>query len=384
MNEKLQNVQWGKYRIGDLFDIDDWSYGKNKNWISRSEIKTKNGLPVISGITINNGVNYYTNDIPNDNEIFYDSLTISTRGEYSGTVTYHQGKFVLANNILVMEIKELTKNQKLFIGTLINNLSYGGYSAYPTKESLKNDSIQLPTKNGEIDFDFMDAYISELEEERISELVTYLKISDLDNYELSKDEKQVIKDFSNIKWKDYQIGKLFKKIKTKKLPYKAKNLPKEPMGEYILPVLTSSFMNQGLNYYIPKAETTILKNVISIPSNSDVYRAYYQSREFTVLSDAYAIEWKDKEKNIEPNEYLFTVSSINKVTDLPIYSYKNKLGGWNVVKNKYIKLPVNSYDEIDFEYMKKFIQAIKKLVIKDVVLYADKKIKVTKKVVENN
>ena len=367
-----------------MFDIDDWSYGKNKNWISRSEIKTKNGLPVISGITINNGVNYYTNDIPNDNEIFYDSLTISTRGEYSGTVTYHQGKFVLANNILVMEIKELTKNQKLFIGTLINNLSYGGYSAYPTKESLKNDSIQLPTKNGEIDFDFMDAYISELEEERISELVTYLKISDLDNYELSKDEKQVIKDFSNIKWKDYQIGKLFKKIKTKKLPYKAKNLPKEPMGEYILPVLTSSFMNQGLNYYIPKAETTILKNVISIPSNSDVYRAYYQSREFTVLSDAYAIEWKDKEKNIEPNEYLFTVSSINKVTDLPIYSYKNKLGGWNVVKNKHIKLPVNSYDEIDFEYMKKFIQAIKKLVIKDVVLYADKKIKVTKKVVENN
>ena len=57
----------------------------------------------------------------------------------------------------------IKKNQKLFIGTLINNLSYGGYSAYPTKESLKNDSIQLPTKNGEIDFDFMDAYISELE-----------------------------------------------------------------------------------------------------------------------------------------------------------------------------------------------------------------------------
>ena len=241
-------------------------------------------------------------------------------------------------------------------------------------KTFLNTHIQLPTKNGKIDFRFMDAYISELEEDCISKLVTYLKINNLDNYELSKDEKQVIENFSNIKWKDYQIGNLFERIKTKKLPYKAKDLPKDPIGEYILPVLTSSFMNQGLNYYIPKAETTILRNVISIPSNSDVYRAYYQSREFTVLSDAYAIEWKDKEKNIEPSEYLFTVSSINKVTDLPIYSYKNKLGGWNVVKNKYIKLPVNSYDEIDFEYMKKFIQAIKKLVIKDVVLYANKKI----------
>lgn len=24
----------------------------------------------------------------------------------------------------------------------------------------------------------------------------------------------------------------------------------------------------------------------------------------------------------------------NKVTDLPLYSYKNKLGGWNIVQNK--------------------------------------------------
>ena len=143
-------------------------------------------------------------------------------------------------------------------------------------------------------------------------------------------------------------------------------------------------MNQGLNYYVPKAETTILKNVISIPSNSDVYRAYYQSREFTVLSDAYAVEWKNKEEKFESNEYLFTVSCINKVTDLAIYSYKNKLGGWNVVKNKYIKLPVNSSGEIDFEYMKTFIQAVKKLIIKDVVLYADKKIEVTKEAIENS
>ena len=175
---------------------------------------------------------------------------------------------------------------------------------------------------------------------------------------------------------------MFERVKTKKLSYKAKNLPKEPVKDYILPVLTSSFMNQGLNYYVPKAETTILKNVISIPSNSDVYRAYYQSREFTVLSDAYAVEWKNKEEKFESNEYLFTVSCINKVTDLAIYSYKNKLGGWNVVKNKYIKLPVNSYGKIDFEYMKTFIQAVKKLIIKDVILYKNKKIDLMKDIIK--
>lgn len=50
------------------------------------------------------------------------------------------------------------------------------------------------------------------------------------------------------------MGELFDRVKTKKLPYKAKDLPKEPNGNYILPALTSSFMNQGLNYYLPQKE----------------------------------------------------------------------------------------------------------------------------------
>ena len=97
-----------------------------------------------------------------------------------------------------------------------------------------------------------------------------------------------------------------------------------------------------------------MKNVISIPSNSDVYRAYYQSRDFTVLSDAYAIKWKLDDREITSNQYLFMVMCINKVTDLAIYSYKNKLGGWNVVKDKSIKLPQKN-GEIDFDFMESFI-----------------------------
>ena len=126
-----------------------------------------------------------------------------------------------------------------------------------------------------------------------------------------------------------------------------------------------------------------MNNVISIPSNSDVYRAYYQTRDFTVLSDAYAIRWKSEEIELSPNQYLFMVICINKVTDLPIYSYKNKLGGWNVVKTKEIRLPEKN-GKIDFAIMDTFISAIKKLAIKEVVLYSDRKIAATKELVSNN
>ena len=51
-------------------------------------------------------------------------------------------------------------------------------------------------------------------------------------------------------------------------------------------------------------------------------------------------------------------------------------------KDKLIKLDKDG--DIDFEFMNNFIKAIEKLVIKDVVLYTDNKIKATKSIVSSN
>ena len=228
----------------------------------------------------------------------------------------------------------------------------------------------------------MESFIRELEEERIRELSAYLTVSGLADATLTANERYALECFDKLEWKEFRMGDLFDRVSTAKLPYKAADLPKEPTAENPLPCLTSSFMNQGLNYYVPKEKATVLKHVISIPSNSDVYRAYYQSNDFTVLSDAYAIRWNWNDKKISAQQYLFMVACINQVTDLPIYSYKNKLGGWNVVQDKYIMLPVR--DGVpDYEAMQDFISAVQKLVIKDVVKYAGKKIGATKKVLKN-
>ena len=218
----------------------------------------------------------------------------------------------------------------------------------------------------------MKSFVDEIENQRFEELKLSFKNNGLDNYELTEDEQKAIDEYDNIEWEHFKLGVLFEKIKTKKLPFKADELPKQVEGKFTLPCLTSSFKNQGLNYFAPRDGATILKHVISIPSNSDVYRAYFQSNEFTVLSDAYAIQWIFDKKKLFPNQYLFTVQCINKVTDLSIYSYKNKLGGWNVVKNKQIQLPIKN-GKPDYEIMNTLISAIKKLAIKDVVLYVEGK-----------
>lgn len=296
-----------------------------------------------------------------------------------GCAFYRQFDYKMVTHARVFSLQpkhKITSSQGLFLANSLNFLAERfGYNNMCSWKKIQNFTIQLPSKNGEIDFNFMDSVVNQLEKQRIEKLNTYLETTGLKDYRLTNNEKEVLKKFKDngVKWKEFKLGVLFERIKTKKLPFKAKELPGTLTDTHTIPCLTSSFNNQGLNYFVPKEEATILKNVISIPSNSDVYRSYFQSKPFTVLSDAYAIKWIFDNKKLLPNQYLFAVQCINKVTDLPIYSYKNKLGGWNVVKNKHIKLPVKN-DKPDYESMNTLISAIKKQTIKNVVIYVENKV----------
>ncbi|CAM3531678.1 Restriction endonuclease [Streptococcus pluranimalium] len=300
-----------------------------------------------------------------------------------GSAKYRSYEYGCDDHVAVVHTEKLPHGAVVFITSAIHKSSYNGQFNYGRNFYAKDADeliIKLPCKDGNPDYKFMDSFIAELEAERIAELSAYLTVSGLDNCELSIEELNALRAYDSMEWREYRIGSLFSRISTKKLPYKAKDLPTEATESYNLPCLTSSFRNQGLNYFVPREGATILKDVISIPSNSDVYRAYFQSREFTVLSDAYAIKWIDEEKELSNYHYLFMVRAINKVTDLPIYSYKMKLGGWNVVKDKMILLPVVD-DEVAFDFMEDYTRAISKLAIKDVVQYTDKRIEATKTVV---
>ena len=368
----MKNVEWGAYRINQLFRTI-----AVKRKLKGEDISYKGVFPAYSSDSENNGIVGYYN-IPeficdNNNPVYV------IFGDHTRTMNIARNSFSVLDNVKVLQPYVDKDNALLFIFSVwrkqIPNLGYKRHW-----NIAKDCVLELPIKNGKPDFDFMESFIAELESERIAELSAYLKASGFDNYELSAQELKALENLKTISWNEYRIGELFNKIKTKKLAYKAKELPNVPTGEFVLPCLTSSFQNQGLNYYVPKAGATILKNVITIPQNSDVYRAYYQSNDFTVLSDAYAMDWIYDDNKLTRNQYLFMVMCINKVTDLPIYSYKNKLGGWNVVKDKYILLPTTN-GKIDLDFMDAFISTVIKLAIKDVVVYTDRKIKATKQVV---
>lgn len=281
----------------------------------------------------------------------------------------------------------IPEGAKLFFQTILNEQKDILLSVLvrDVDKLFKKIKIYLPqTKDNEINFEFMEMIVHELTMSRLHELEGYLLSTGLNNYILTDSEQSALNDFKNIRWQEFLMDDLFEKKKTKTLSFKAKELPKQPRNNYTLPCLTSSFMNQGLNYYAPRDGATILSNVISIPSNSDVYRAYYQPNDFTVLSDAYAIRWKDESIELDDKQYLFLVACINKVTNLPVYSYKNKLGGWEVVKNKRILLPVNANNQPDLVVMGQIISALQKSAIAGVVNYTKQNLDFTRRVVTFN
>lgn len=352
-----------------MFEIESY---KKKFDSNKVNILDSGKYPYVVRMGSNNGQRGFINE---DEAFLNEGNTISF-GQDTATMYYQELPYFTGDKIKIVKPKDKRfskKNAQFFLSTMTKSFSSFSWGASSfSVRIIESQKITLPMKKDEIDFDFMDSFIATLEAERMAKLDAYLAATGLDDYELTENEQKAIAEYQSIEWNEFRIGDLFERIKTKKLPYRAEELSKEQTGNFTLPCLTSSFRNQGLNYFVPRDEATILKNAISIPSNSDVYRAYFQSNEFTVLSDAYAVRWILDNVELLPNQYLFAVPCINKVTDLSIYSYKNKLGGWNIVKDKYIQLPIKD-NKPDYAIMDTLISAIKKLIIKDVVLYTQAK-----------
>lgn len=310
------------------------------------------------------------------------TITATVIGNYK-YVKYQKEPYYCSQNINKLTPKTIferwnEKNAYFIIASIQRFVSqYDGQQGGYKLEDIKNHIIELPLKNNKIDFEFMETFVAELEAQRVAELENYLEVSGLDDYELSNRELEVLKSYDSVEWGEYRIGDLFEKVKVKPLRYKTSELKKIPDEVYKLPALTAGIENQGLNNYVPMENATILQNVISISANgANTGVTFFQSNKFTVLQDAYAIDWKDPSIEFNRNNGVFISSVINGVLHGK-YEWTNK-AGWLRVQDEKIYLP-NKNGKIDFDFMETYISAITKLAIKDVVKYADKRIAATKK-----
>lgn len=165
------------------------------------------------------------------------------------------------------------------------------------------------------------------------------------------------------KWKSFKLEELFEIVPTKKLTYKKIDLPSTPNDTFNLPAVTCTTYNNGISCFVPRNEASILRNMLSVAANGDA-PAFFHSGEFTILQDAYALQFKNKELN--SNEYLFLLVLLQKI--LLKFDWTNK-SGWQKVKQESILLPIDKQDKPDWEFMQETIKQTQKQVLATLKLY---------------
>ncbi len=359
-------MEWGEFRIGDLFKQDR---GKE----SAPNRVIDGNFNMINEISSNNGI---TKKAFSKNIIKGNSITISVN--YAQNVFFQKDDFCASVNIIVLKSDWLSYNIGLFIVSLLkhNNLKYD-YANKISKDRLNDDKIHLPTKNDKIDFEFMESFISDLENERINNLANYLEVSGLKDYTLTADEKKVLADFENGKvvWGEFSYKSIFNKI------IQGRRLTKDDQIPGSIPFVMAGNTNTGVVNYISNPVASFPKNAITI----DIFgNTFYRDYDFGAGDDT-GVYW-DSEKNYSKETMLFFSTSMQK-SIAGKFDYGKKLRSSQSLDFK-MKLPLavppSGVGGLDYTLMETFISAIQKLVIKDVVQYAERKIAGTKEIVKGS
>ena len=335
--------------------------------IQKTHINGLGDYVITAGLS-NNGILGKTNikaKIFNANTITIDMF---------GNAFYRQFRYKMVTHARVFSLKpnfEITERQGMFLSSALFFLRHHfGYENMCSWAKIQDIKITLPTHNGAIDYAFMETFIAELEAQRLAELEAYLAVTGLQDYTLTQEEEEALSDFDKgkIEWREYRFADIFNNIQ------QGRRLKKDDQIEGSIPFVMAGVTNTGVVNYISNPVATFPKNSITI----DIFgNAFYRNYDFGAGDDT-GVYW-NTERKLSREMMLFLTKTSEKALQGK-FSYGKKLRSSQSL-NFRMKLPTKNGTP-DYDFMNTYISAIHKLVIKEVVFYADRKIEATKKVIK--
>ncbi|WQX00793.1 restriction endonuclease subunit S [Helicobacter pylori] len=412
LSSQLNAIKWGEFRLGDLFEkiiIKPLPYQTAQ--LPKEKTPTHK-LPALTAGILNQGLN---NFVPKENAtILKNVISISANGANTGATFYQPHEFCVLQDAYAIEFigdKKLNDKEYLFFVCAISKVIYNNSKYEWTNKAgwnkVKNELISLPLKPTanaqtlkDIDFDFMETFIAELEQCRLAELEqcrlaelqAYLKATGLENTTLSSDEENALNVFNSnnsggggntpcgLTWQSFRLGDLFEIEKT--LSFNKDALTQGQDYDYI----TRTSQNQGV------LQTTGFVNAENLNPPFTWSLGLLQMDFFYRKKSWYAGQFMRK---ITPK------TEIENKIDLRIAHYFTTL--LNALKRPLLSVLVRDIDktfreqkiqlplkptaktqtleDIDFNFMHTLINALMKQIIQGVAQYCGAKIQVTKEVI---
>ena len=354
--------------MGELFEI------QNTLSFNKDKLVDGNDFDYVTRTSQNQGILQETGFVneENINPAGTWSLGLLQMDFFYREKPWYAGQFVRK---IVPKI-ELNKSSILFFTVIFNKQKQNLLSGLvrDVDKAFLTAKIHLPTQNGQIDFAFMEQFIAELEAERIAELEAeriaeleaYLSATGLQDYTLTKEEEKALQGFEGVEWQTYNLEELFGKST------RGRRLKSADRVSGNLPFVTAGEANEGISDFIGNDVIVFSENTTTIDMfGSAKYRNYKYGGD-----DHIAVVHTEK---LPKFASIFVTTAIHKVSNAGQFSYSRNFYAKDADELN-ISLPSTQGDPL-YSYMEVFIRAVQKLVIKEVVQYADRKITATREVV---
>ena len=379
-----------EFKVGDLFTLTGLKQVKSQ----KNVVESDNGIPFVVQSTKNNMVKCHVDRqaLLDGGENVYDGNTI-VLGVTLPAVSYQELEFG-ASQVITARRDDLNPLRGLYLVTAMRKalLPKYSYTNKPGISKYKEDLIVLPVKPGtneinytedDIDWDYMESYIHDLEQSYIHDLEqsyihdldAYLQETGLNDYTLTDDEQVLLE--SEPMFREFKVGDLFDCNTTKAFYPTKENLP-----EGKTPYISRTTSNNGVSGFYDDIHDkfTIHHQCITVGAETGI--AFWQEKPFIPGVKVYTIT----HKQLNSKNALFITTLLNKSANNYGFTYLRTL---KKIKAEIIQLPVKpgtdevnyTEDDIDWDYMESYIRAMEKQVIADVVDYKESAIATVKELV---
>lgn len=369
-----------EFVYSDLFKLLPQSFK-----VSKLDLVPDGKTPAYSSDTRNNGCVGFVNKEPLF-KVTEEVPVYLVFGDHTRTMNIVHEDFCVMDNVKVLVPLVMMSDEVLLYVTTcwkkaIPNLGYARHwsVAKTVKFELPVVASSKPDHEytvNDIDWQYMRDRIAELERDRIAELDAYLKVTGLDDYILTDEDKKILSNATQHEFKEFAVKDILPPINIKKYA-------KKPESKGNIPFVSCQTTNNGIASYC--GEVPEVSHCITVSTNGNCFDCFWHNYPIIPSSDVEVLHKDGITDNAEISLCLCSALSLN----TRLYSYSNKPKNGKVF-DTIISLPViessdpdheYTVDDIDWQDMERYIRAMEKVVIADVVKYKDRVIDETRKLV---
>ncbi|MEJ8602151.1 restriction endonuclease subunit S [Helicobacter pylori] len=390
LSSQLNAIKWGEFSYETIYELQ-----KTTKLLSKKDCVENGKIPLFTSDSKNNGIVGYVNCKPSYK--LKNNQYMVVFGDHTRTFNIAKNDFCIADNVKVLKpIKDFSIRILLFINTMWRKkIIDKGYARHWSL--AKTAKIQLPLKPTantqtleDIDFNFMEKFIAELEQCRLAELDAYLKATGLENTTLSSGEENALNVFNNsmggntpcgLMWQSFRLGDLFEVLSSKKI-YHANTIKiHDTQIENSYPYVVRATTNNGIKGFIIDDPTfTNEKNTLSFAQ--DTFTVFYQKQPYFTGNKVKILKPKFAFKSPKILHFISAILQfILKPLTWGLGSTTESIAEFKFSLPLKPTAKTQSLEDIDFHFMRTLINALMKQTIQGVAQYCGAKIQATKEVI---